>query len=268
MKRIALCIVMTLFIVACSCADRSQSKIGGLKKLRAELNKVESELQKEIKLLSNFAFLLSPRKGGSSLIDVSQKAKRLDIQFCSIKPREESRNGYTKDSFSMDISGSYFGISRFIKRVEDDMGAKISSIKIEKDNTSSSRLQAELVINIIRLDNDVFLALKGNIPEKALGLDIEPLTKEAQIRDPFKKPYSKTSTIKKKGIKKPINISSRHTLSGILQYPRYMIAIIDNTPLKEGDYLKGKSIESIQKSKVLLKDKTGQRYYIKLTAHH
>ena len=268
MKTVALCICMAFLIVACSCADPSQSKIGELAKQGERLKEVNAELKKEIELLSNFAFLLSPRRGGSSLIDVSQKAKGLDIQFCSLKPHEESFKGYTRDAFSMDITGSYSGITEFIKRVEDDMGAKISSITIEKDKAPSSRLQAKLVINIIRLDNEALRALKGNIPEKVPGPDVEPYKKDAQIRDPFKKPYYKKPTIKKTGIRKPINISSRHTLSGILQYPQYMIAIIDNTPLKQGDYLKGMRIESIQKNRVILKDKKGQKYYIKLTAHH
>ena len=245
----------------------------------------ELEEKEDIKTLKKLA---QEREKWWFLQDIEENlGDKLRPMFKNIGPvTVVDHEDYLEMSRELEVSASYQELIQLFEELEKERGFTIGRLRINRDTQDIERQVAQFVLTTIEVKRSFFDQLRN------MGADIEgtsqmALVSESLIIDPTWQEREKLRlkeeavdpfisyedrqillarqpVVAEEKVMVPINLSSQYRLQGIVQFSKYLVAIISpDHILREGDKLDKKQVVSITRQKVTLIEGP-QEYYIDL----
>ena len=231
---------------------------GRIEKAITETNEVKKEIARRGEEKVNVDFFrrhkIPPeQRTPTFLAKVNDVVNRLGIKTVMVKPMpQEESSEYIRYPFLVEAKSKYEEIVKFIDSLENSFGLNLDDVHIENDPKDPLWHRVRFTVSTFE-----FKKPESQPPGKGGAEDIQVLVRDdiAVARDPF---LEKELKREKRVVKAPIRKIRRKRLTalklgGIIDIAGRKIAIINDTIVREGDWVAKHRILRIDEDKVILK---------------
>jgi hypothetical protein len=251
-------------------AERERAALAG--QLETTRQKMQAELRAKGELLKDIRWSLERPTGADVLRRLAALARDGHATVSAVAPVDKvaAAARSRESSHRIDMSASFHDIVDFATKVERE-GALLEDVVIER---ATGALQAQFRLTTIEPSDDarqimrrVLAANASNAPSvvpTALTLPIAVQDPPAALRDPFtfaEVPQSPARVPRAPLAAAPAPIilpaPTPIVLKGIVQFPRGLVAIVNDQIVKVGDVVDDRRVEEITERTIVLREPTG-----------
>lgn len=226
-----------------------------------ELNKIRQEIEKANKEEVNVDYFKRHRippdqRTPTFLATVDEILDRLRIKSITVKPMpEEETPEYTRHPFLVETKSKYEEIAKFVDSLENSLGLNLDDLNIQNDPKDPLWHRLKFTVSTFELKEAESLPPPETPEQQGPRIQVEVRDDILLKRDPF---LEKEKEKGKKGVpseRKPKERRARLPrlkLNGIIQIGSTNVAIINDTVLREGDWILKHRIVRIDEDKVIL----------------
>ncbi len=224
-----------------------------VEKTTVELNKIREEIEtnKEEPNVDYFKRhqIPSEERETTFLGMVNELVNRLGIKTETLKPEpQEVSPEYIRYPFLVETKSKYGKIVKFVDSLENSLGLNVDDLHIRNDPKDPLWHRLKFTVSTFELKN-----AKPSPPDKTPKEGVPPITVRDDIvvkRDPFLEKEEKKKVVAARKPKKRPRRLPRLKLNGIIQIGSTKVAIVNNKPVREGDWIARHQIVRIGEEEV------------------
>lgn len=236
-----------------------------VEKKTRELNKIREEIERANKEEVNVDYFkrhrIPPEQRTPTFLEmVNDVVNRLGIKTNLVKPMpEEETPEYIRYPFLVETKSKYEEIAKFVDSLENSLGLNLDDLNIQNDPKDPLWHRLKFTVSTFELKETESPPPTETPEQQGPRIQVEVRDDIVVKRDPFleKEGEKKVARplIPKKGPKR----LPRLKLNGIIQIGSTNVAIINDTVLREGDWILKHRIVRIDEDKVILEYRGKER---------
>lgn len=231
---------------------------GRVEESMGKLNKIREEIERANKEEVNVDYFKRHRippeqRTPTFLAKINEVVNHLGIKTNLVKPMpEEETPEYTRHPFLVETKSKYEEIAKFVDSLENSLGLNLDDLNIQNDPKDPLWHSLKFTVSTFELKETESLPPTGTPEQQGPRIQVEVRDDIVVKRDPFLEKEEKTKKVvtalkAKKRVRMP-----RLKLNGIIHIGGTNVAIINDTVLREGDWILKHRIVRIDDDKVIL----------------
>lgn len=232
-----------------------------------KLNKIREEIERANKEEVNVDYFKRHRippeqRTPTFLAKINEVVNHLRIKTNLVKPMpEEETPEYTRHPFLVETKSKYEEIAKFVDSLENSLGLNLDDLNIQNDPKDPLWHRLKFTVSTFELKGSESPPPAEMPEQQGPRIQVEVRDDIFVKRDPFlekeKEKEEKVVTVRKP--REAPKRAPRLVLNGIIQIGSTNVAIINDTVLREGDWILKHRIVRIDGDKVILEYRGEER---------
>lgn len=230
---------------------------GTVDKKMEELDKIRREIERDKKEDGNRDYFkryqIPPEERETTFLGMVNKlVNRLEIKTETVKPEPKQETPeYIRYPFLVETRSKYGEIAKFVDSLENGLGLNVDDLHIRKDPKDPLWHRLKFTVSTFEL-KEAESPLPDKTPEeRPPSIEVEVRDDIVVKRDPFLEKEEKKKVVAARKRKERPRRLPRLKLKGIIDIAGKKVAIINDTVVREGDWIARHRILRIEEDEVI-----------------
>jgi len=238
---------------------------GRVEETMEKLNKIREEIERANKEEVNVDYFKRHRippeqRTPTFLAKINEVVNHLGIKTNLVKPMpEEETPEYTRYPFLVETKSKYEEIAKFVDSLENSLGLNLDDLNIQNDPKDPLWHRLKFTVSTFELKETGPSPPPETADQQGPRIQVEVRDDIVVKRDPFLEKEKEEKVVTAAIRKVPSRRLPRLKLNGIIHIGSTKVAIINDTVLREGDWILKHRIVRIDEDKVILEYRGKER---------